>query len=129
MSATSQHLAYEIDAAARIATVVYIGQISDDEVLNLYAHLIDEYPDFPTYDYLLDMRYTDWRASADVIASLDGLLQRRDTDYRRRIAIVRKAADLTNRQQESALHEGLNHRAVRYFAEMDPAREWLLAQS
>ena len=63
MAVTSEHLAYEIDAATRIATVVYIGELGDNEVLSFYASLMAHYPDAPNYDYLLDMRYTDWRAS------------------------------------------------------------------
>lgn len=125
MSVTSEHLAYEIDVAARMVTVVYIGAPTDNEVLSFYASLIAHYPDAPNYDYLLDMRYTDWLASPEMIGRLDQLFRRRPTDYLRRIAIVRKTLDSTNMRQEQALHEGLNNRAIRYFIDMEPARRWL----
>lgn len=125
MAVTSEHLAYEIDAVARTATVVYIGDLTDAEVLGFYASLIVQYPDAPTYDFLLDMRYTDWRASPEMIARLDELFRHRPTDHLRRIAIVRKGMAAADLRQEQALREGLNNRAVRYFTDMDAARGWL----
>lgn len=125
MATTCEHLAYEIDAAARIATVVYIGELSDREVLGFYANLMAHHPDAPNYDYLLDMRYTDWRATSETISQIDRLFSRRPTDHLRRIAIVRKIEDATNRRQEQALHEGLNNRTIRYFAGMQQAMHWL----
>lgn len=125
MAITSEHLAYEIDVAARTAMVVYIGELTDNEVLNFYASLLAQYPDAPNYDYLLDMRYTDWRATAEMIVRLDQLFRHRPTDHLRRIAIVRKSLASTNMRQEQVLHEGLNNRAIRYFVDMDPARRWL----
>jgi hypothetical protein len=122
---TSEHLAYEIDVAARIAMVVYIGELTDNEVLRFYASLMAQYPDAPNYDYLLDMRYTDWRATPEMIARLDQLFRRRPTDHLRRIAIVRKSLASANMRQEQALHEGLNHRAIRYFVDMPLAQRWL----
>jgi hypothetical protein len=107
--------------------VVYIGQISDDDVLEFYADLMAHHPDAPNYDYLLDMRYTDWSAAPETIAGLDQLFRRRPTDYLRRIAIVRKTLNLANRRQEQALHEGMNNRMVRYFTGMEQARRWLRA--
>jgi len=122
---TSEHLAYEIDPVARTATVVYIGELSDNEVLGFYASLMADYSDAPNYDFLLDMRYTDWRASPEMIAQLDQLFCHRPTDHLRRIAIVRKTLASANMRQELALHEGLNSRKVRYFTDMDVARNWL----
>ncbi len=125
MAVTSEHLAYEVDAAARTATVVYIGDLTDTEVLDFYASLIAQYPDAPNYDFLLDMRYTDWRASPEMIARLDELFRHRPTDHLRRIAIVRKGMAAADLRQEQALREGLNNRIVRYFTDMDAARGWL----
>lgn len=125
MAITSEHLAYEIDVAARTVMVVYIGELTDNEVLNFYASLMAHYPDAPNYDFLLDMRYTDWRATPEMIVRLDQLFRRRPTDYLRRIAIVRKSLASANMRQEQALHEGLNNRAIRYFVDMDLARRWL----
>jgi hypothetical protein len=125
VATTSEHLAYEIDAASRIVTVVYIGLLTDDEVVEFYAQLVAEAPDAPTYDYLLDMRYTDWRASPEAIVQLDQLFQHRLTDHLRRIAIVRKTVSLATRQQEVALRQGLNKRIVQYFTNMETARSWL----
>lgn len=126
MAVTSEHLAYEVDTVARIATVVYIGALDDNEVLGFYASLMAHYPDAPDYDYLLDMRYTDWRATPEMIARLDQLFRRRPTDYLRRIAIVRKTIEAAvNMLQEQALQQGLNNRSVRYFADMAQAERWL----
>lgn len=125
MAITSEHLAYEIDVAARTAMVVYIGELTDSEVLSFYASLLAQYPDAPNYDYLLDMRYTDWRATPEMIARLDQMFRHRPTDHLRRIAIVRKSLASTNMRQEKVLHEGLNNRVIRYFVDMDPARRWL----
>lgn len=125
MAVTCEHLAYEIDAVARTATVVYIGELTDNEVLSFYASLMAHYPDAPNYDFLLDMRYTDWRASPEMIARLDQLFRRRPTDYLRRIAIVRKGMAAANLRQEQALRDGLNNRTIRYFTDMDAARVWL----
>ncbi|MBS4049180.1 MAG: hypothetical protein KG075_22745 [Alphaproteobacteria bacterium] len=125
MAITSEHLAYEIDPVARTATVVYIGELTDNEVLGFYASLMAQYPDAPNYDFLLDMRYTDWRASPEMIVRLDQVFRRRPTDHLRRIAIVRKSLASTNMRQEQALHEGLNNRAIRYFVDMDLAQRWL----
>lgn len=121
----SEHLAYEIDAAARIATVVYIGALSDHEVIEFYASLLARHPEAPAYDYLLDMRYTDWRITPEALSRIDQLLCRRPTDHLRRIAIVRKTLDSTSMKQEQVLHDGLNNRSIRTFAAMDAARGWL----
>jgi hypothetical protein len=126
VAVTSEHLAYEIDATARIVTVVYIGALSDSEVLAFYAELVADVPDAPTYDFLVDMRYTDWLASPEMIARLDQLFQHRLTDHLRRIAVVRKTVMHTAKQQEVALKQGLNQRMVRYFTDMDAARRWLV---
>lgn len=125
MAVTSEHLAYEIDAAARIATVVYIGALSDQEVVEFYAGLVASYPDAPTYDYLLDMRYTDWRITPAALSRIDQLFRRRPSDHLRRVAVVRKTLDTTNMQQEQVLRDGLNNRSIRYFAAMDQAQRWL----
>lgn len=125
MAITSEHLAYEIDVAARTAMVVYIGELTDHEVLSFYGSLMAQYPDAPNYDYLLDMRYTDWRATPEVIVRLDQLFCRRPTDHLRRIAIVRKSLASANMRQEQALHQGLNNRAIRYFVDMTLAQHWL----
>lgn len=123
--ATCQHLAYEIDSATRIITVVYIGTLTDDEVIGFYADLADRHAEALTCDYLLDMRYTEWRATPDVIDSIDRLFNRKRTDYRRRIAIVRKAVIAINKQQEIVLRAGLQGRIIRYFTDMDVAQAWL----
>lgn len=125
MAITSEHLAYEIDTVARTATVVYIGELTDTEVLSFYAGLMAHYPEAPTYDFLLDMRYTDWRASPEMIARLDQLFRHRPTDHLRRIAIVRKGMAAADLRQEQALRDGLNNRIVRYFTDMDAAHGWL----
>lgn len=125
MSVSSEHLAYEIDTVARIATVVYIGELTDHEVLGFYAGLMAHYPDAPNYDYLLDMRYTDWRISSETIARIDQLFGHRPTDYLRRVAVVRKSNDTINRLQEQALRAGMNNRTVRYFADINQAQRWL----
>jgi hypothetical protein len=125
VAVTSEHLAYEIDVAARVATVVYIGELRDNEVLGFYASLMAHYPDAPNYDYLLDMRYTDWRATPETIDRLDQLFRRRPSDYLRRIAIVRKGLESTNMRQAQALRQGLNNRTIRYFADMEQAQHWL----
>jgi hypothetical protein len=125
VAVTSEHLAYEIDVVARTVMIVYIGELTDSEVLSFYASLMAHYPDAPNYDYLLDMRYTDWRASPEMIVRLDQLFRRRPSDHLRRIAIVRKSLASTNMRQEQALHEGLNNRAIRYFVDMDLAQRWL----
>lgn len=125
VAVTSEHLAYEIDVEARIATVVYIGELTDKEVLGFYASLMAHYPDAPNYDYLLDMRYTDWRATPEMIGQLDQLFRRRPTDHLRRIAIVRKTNESTNMLQEQVLRTGLNNRTIRYFADIEQARFWV----
>jgi hypothetical protein len=125
VAVTSEHLAYEIDAVARTAMVVYIGALTDAEVLGFYTSLMAHYPDAPTYDFLLDMRYTDWSASPEMIAQLDRLFCHRPTDHLCRIAIVRKGIAAANLRQEQALRDGLNNRIVRYFTDMDAARGWL----
>lgn len=125
MAVTSEHLAYEIDAAAGIATVVYIGTLSDQDVVEFYAGLMASYPDAPTYDYLLDMRYTDWRISPAALSRIDQLFLRHPHDGLRRVAVVRKTLDTTNMQQEQVLRDGLTNRTIRYFAAMDQAQRWL----
>lgn len=125
MAVTSERLAYEIDAAARIAMVVCIGALTDNEVLGFYTNLIAHHPDAPNCDYLLDMRYTDWRASPEMIMRLGQLFQNRPTDYLRRIAVVRKTLDAASMRQEQTLRDGLNNRTIRYFTDIELANRWL----
>lgn len=125
MAVTSQHLAYEIDAAARIATVVYIGELSDREVLAFYTQLLADVPAAPGYDFLLDMRYTDWRITPDAVSRINRLFGQRGRDDLRRVAVVRKTLNATNMQQEQVLRAGLTSRTIRYFAVMEQAQGWL----
>jgi hypothetical protein len=126
VSDTCEHLAYEIDAATRIITVVYIGALTDDEVVAFYANLVEQHADAPTYDYLIDMRYTDWLATPEAIAGIDAVYSRIGSDYRRHIAIVRKNAATTNKLQETVLRDGLKDRVIRYFTDITLARNWLM---
>jgi len=126
MSALCEHLAYDIDDDARIVTVVYIGDVRDDEVIDFYVDLHAQRPDVVTCDYLLDMRYTDWRASQEMIARLRIVFSREQVNARRRLAIVRKSDAMVNKVQEAVLREGLDWRSIRYFSQMGQARDWLL---
>lgn len=128
MSALCEHLAYDIDDATRIVTIVYIGDVEDDEVIDFYTGLHRLRPDAVNCDYLLDMRYTDWRASPEMVARLKVLFGNRPVHAHRRLAIVRKTDAVANRVQESVLREGLDWRIIRYFSQMDVARDWLQAQ-
>ena len=126
--ATSQHLAYEIDEATNIVTIVYIGMLTDDEVATFYARLVARHPRAPAYNYLLDMRYTDWVASPALVARVDAIFDSTELQtHCRRIAIVRKDAALAQKHQESMLSRGMNDRIFRYFSSLDQARGWLLA--
>lgn len=125
MPATSEHLAYEIDTVARIATVVYIGELSDQEVLAFYTQLLADVPAAPGYDFLLDMRYTDWRITPGAISRIDQLFCQHGSDGLRRVAVVRKMLNATSMQQEQVLRAGLTNRTIRYFADMEQAQVWL----
>lgn len=128
MSDLCEHLAYDIDDALQIVTVVYIGDVTDDEVVDFYSSLHDRRPDVVDCDYLLDMRYTDWRASPEMIARLRALFSRGVVNRRRRMAIVRKSDAMANKMQESVMREGIDWRIIQYFSQMDAARDWLRAQ-
>ncbi len=129
-SATSQHLAYDIDDAAGIVTVVYIGALTDDEVLTFYARLVARHARAPAYDYLLDMRYTDWAASPALVTQIDAIFDSADLyDHCRRIAIVRKVTNIVRPHHESTLRRGMNDRIFAYFTDMELARSWLRERS
>ncbi|MEK9970420.1 MAG: hypothetical protein VW600_14865 [Ferrovibrio sp.] len=120
-----EHLAYEFDEAARIVNVVYIGAIEDAEVLDFYGDLLRLRPDAPGYDFLVDMRYTEWLASPAMLATLDALFRFDSPQPRlRRVAIVRKDTVARDRTQQDLLRN-LKSREVRYFTDMDVARVWL----
>jgi hypothetical protein len=120
-----EHLAYEVDEAARIVTVVYIGDVDDAQVLAFYENLLRQRPDAPTYDFMVDMRYTEWAAACDVLATIDAMFRVDHPQPRlRRVAVVRKDAGLRNNSQSKLLH-GLKNREVRYFKALEMAQAWL----
>lgn len=120
-----EHLAYEFDEAARIVSVVYIGHVDDAEVLAFYENLLRQRPDAPTYDFMVDMRYTDWAAAPEVVAAIDALFRVDHPQPRlRRVAVVRKNAGRRDRTL-SELLRGLKNREVRYFNLLEMAQGWL----
>jgi len=120
-----EHLAYEFDEAACIVTVVYIGDVGDAEVLAFYENLLRQRPDAPAYDFMIDMRYTDWSATPDILAVIDAMFRVDRVQPRlRRVAVVRKDTGLRDRAR-SVLLSGLKNREVRYFTAMEMAQAWL----
>lgn len=122
-----EHLAYDIDAAARIVTVVHIGSLHDDDVLRFYTQLIAGTPAVSAYDYLLDMRYTDWVAAPTLVVAICDLLDHGSGDAMtdRRFAVVRKDPAVAEKMQEGLLRDGLKHAVIRHFNGMPAARAWL----
>jgi hypothetical protein len=124
-SMACEHLAYEFDEAARIVNVVYIGAVEDAEVLGFYRNLLRERADAPTYDFLIDMRYTEWSASPEMLVALDGMFRVEHRQPRlRRVAVVRKDSIARDRTQQNLLRD-LRSREVRYFTTMEIALAWL----
>jgi len=122
----SQNLAYEIDEISRIITVVYIGVLTDADVVAFYRSLVQQRPDAPDYDFLLDLRYTAWSAQADTIVEIESLFDLASRDTGRRIAVVRKGASVAMEQMKSELvRQGIGDRTIRYFGSLDVAQDWL----
>lgn len=122
----SQNLAYEIDEISRIITVVYIGVLTDADVLAFYRSLVQHRPDAPDYDFLLDLRYTAWSAQADTIIEIEALFDVAARDTGRRIAVVRKGTAIVFEQVKSELvRQGIGDRTIRYFDSLNMAQDWL----
>lgn len=125
----SQRLAYEFDEIGRIITVVYIGALTDADVVAFYRGLMAHRADARDYDFLLDMRYTNWSAQADTIAAIGQLFDDRGLQSAHRIAVVRKG-NATLHEHDSALsRQGIGDRAIRYFDSLAIARDWLIGRS
>jgi len=129
----SGQIAFEIDDAKRIVTVVYLGPVTEQQVLDFYvadtlsAHIIE------CYDFLVDQRHSLYRAPEGAIERLGKALRQRAgvprlDISRRRIALVRR-----DQPEAFAATHGAPMRAefgtefVRYFNDMDEARAWLRA--
>jgi len=126
MSTLCEHLAYEIDAAHRTVTIVYIGQLSDDEVVDFYAGLVGTRSEATLYDYLLDMRYTNWIATPIVVDRISRVFEDSLPALQcRHVAVVRKSSAAIVKAQETLLGQASDRRVVRYFSAIDAARDWL----
>jgi hypothetical protein len=131
MSSLSGQVAFEIDDATRTATVVYFGQLTEQQVLDFYSsealppHVIE------TYDFLVDQRHTKYQPAEGAIHRLAAALRQRvgaprlDLS-RRRIALVRR-----DQPDSFAMTHGAPMRVefgsdfVRYFDDIEAARAWL----
>lgn len=123
--ALSQQIAYEVDDISRIITVVYIGALTDFDVLGFYRGLLGNRPDAPDYDFLLDMRYTDWSARLETIAEIDALFNDGNRMDARRIAVVRKEHAVMYERDSALKRHGIGRRHVQYFATLETGRNWL----
>lgn len=121
----SPQLAYEVDPIARIISAAYIGDLTDQIVLDFYRALVVHQPDAQDYDFLLDLRYTVWAAQMETIVAINGLFNDASCPGRR-IAVVRKPHTLTADERDSALiRHGIGRREIRYFGHLEQAMDWL----
>jgi hypothetical protein len=121
----SQRLAYEFDEIGRIITVVYIGTLTDADVVEFYRGLMTHRTDAADYDFLLDMRYTSWSAQGDTIAAIGRLFDDRGLQSAHRIAVVRKDNAATQEQKSALKRQGIGQREIRYFETLRAAQDWL----
>jgi hypothetical protein len=131
MSRAAGQIAFDIDEAEGIATIVYLGMVTDQMAHDFYLAGHVDAGVVAGLDFLVDMRHTHWQPSADTIATIAAYVRqvrsRAGADAAPlRIASVR--AD--NTDVHSILHgapmrTGFGEETMRYFDNMDEARAWL----
>jgi len=60
MSALHGQIAFEIDAEQRIATIVFFGPVSDQQVIDFYATGAIDQAAIDGFGCLFDLRHTKW---------------------------------------------------------------------
>lgn len=129
----SGQIAFEIDDGARLATIVFLGCVTDQQLIELYAAGGFDNAATSGYRFLFDLRHTAWIPDGATIRQLAlrmRLLREKAGlgPDKRRIAIVRRdnpevyAATLGAKTQAEIGQERL-----RYFNDICAARLWLEA--
>lgn len=126
--ATSGQIAFEIDEAVRLVTVVYAGPVQDEQVIGFYEKLFGDRPDLAEYGFLVDSRYSVWIADEATLARVAEVTKPPVAFAgSRRIAMVRRErAEVISAGRGRLMQDAFGKSVVRYFNDLDSARRWLL---
>lgn len=134
MAVLSGQIAFEIDDGARLATIVFLGCVSDQQLIELYSAGGLDDAAINGYNFLFDLRQTAWIPDAATIRQLAlrmrQVLERAGagTD-KRRIAIVRRDNPEVYAATRGAKTQAeIGQERLRYFSDICAARFWLEAR-
>ncbi|MBP6819739.1 MAG: hypothetical protein KBC46_10600 [Ferrovibrio sp.] len=135
MAILSGQVAFEIDDDERLTTIVFLGPVSDQQVIELYTAGGFDNAAISGYNFLFDLRHTRWIPNPATIRQL-ALHMRQVREQagtgpdQRRIAAVRR----DNPEVYAATHGArtqaeIGQQRLRYFNDICAARLWLRADT
>jgi hypothetical protein len=133
MALLSGQIAFEIDEAERIATIVFLGPIAEQQVIDFYMSGVVDQAGIDGFDFLFDLRHTKWIPDPATIRVL-GLYMRQvrakagaGPDSRRIAAVRRDQPEVYASLHGAATQAELGTERLRYFDDIEQARLWVKA--
>lgn len=121
----SGHIGVEIDDAAKLVMVAYIGPVTDQQVLAFYAGILKESPRVVAYDVLADLRLTSYVPGPGIVQAIGELVGATGRRVGRIAAVRRERPELYAATDGRPMREVFGIDNVRFFNDIAEARAWL----
>jgi len=131
MSVLSGQIAFEIDDDERLTTIVFLGPVTDLQVVELYSAGGFDEAAISGYNFLFDLRHTRWIPNPATIRQLAlRMRQVREeagagTDQRRIAAVRRDNPEVYAATHGARTQAEIGRERLRYFDDIAAARVWL----
>ncbi len=123
----SGHIGVEIDDAAKLVMVAYIGPVTDQQVLAFYAGILKDAPRVVEYDVLADLRLTSYVPGPGIVQAIGELVGAVGRRVGRVAAVRRERPELYAATDGRPMREVFGTDNVRFFNDITEARGWLAA--
>lgn len=115
----------EIDEAARLVMVAYIGPVTDAQVLAFYRGLVADKPQVARFDFLIDLSFSGYVPSPASVQALGELARGAGGGGNRIAAVRRERPELYAATDGRPMLEVFGADNVRFFNDLSQARAWL----
>ncbi len=121
----SGQIGVEIDEAARLVMVAYIGPVTDAQVLAFYRGLVADKPQVARYDFLIDLSFSGYVPSPASVQALGELARSAGGGNNRIAAVRRERPELYAATDGRPMLEVFGADNVRFFNDLVRARAWI----
>ncbi len=131
MALLSGQVAFEIDDDERLTTIVFLGPVTDQQIIDLYTAGGFDDAAISGYNFLFDLRHTRWIPDPATVRQLAlRIRQIREqagagADQRRIAAVRRDNPEVYAATHGARTQTEVGQERLRYFNDIDAARVWL----